>query len=86
MDKQTRTELHRALSFDIMLSPFQLLIILMKEDADPEKSQYDEYYCAIGLDEDLRWLHTNKVSQFLWFLVPHTSHLTFLLLLLVFLG
>ncbi|KAG5555984.1 hypothetical protein RHGRI_006575 [Rhododendron griersonianum] len=45
----------------------ELTIVLKKEDADPEKSQYNEYCYAGGLVEYVRWLNTDKASQFLRF-------------------
>lgn len=67
-------------SQSILSPPFQLFIVLKKEDADPEKSQYNEYCYAGGLVEYVRWLNTDKASQFLRFKFPHphTSHLPFL--------
>ncbi|KAE9465849.1 hypothetical protein C3L33_02250, partial [Rhododendron williamsianum] len=41
----------------------ELFIVLKKEDADPEKSQYNEYCYAGGLVEYVRWLNTDKASQ-----------------------
>lgn len=38
----------------------ELTIVLKKEDADPEKSQYNEYCFAGGLVEYVRWLNTDK--------------------------
>ncbi|KDP29252.1 hypothetical protein JCGZ_16641 [Jatropha curcas] len=38
----------------------KLTITLKKEDNDPEKNQYDEYYFAGGLVEYVKWLNTDK--------------------------
>ncbi|XP_052172961.1 DNA gyrase subunit B, chloroplastic/mitochondrial isoform X2 [Diospyros lotus] len=38
----------------------ELTITLKKEDADPEKCQYNEYCFAGGLVEYVRWLNTDK--------------------------
>ncbi|EEF40205.1 DNA gyrase subunit B, chloroplastic/mitochondrial [Ricinus communis] len=38
----------------------KLTITLKKEDNDPEKNQYDEYFYAGGLIEYVKWLNTDK--------------------------
>ncbi|KAF8395721.1 hypothetical protein HHK36_019671 [Tetracentron sinense] len=38
----------------------ELTITLTKEDKDPEKPQYNEYFYAGGLVEYVRWLNTDK--------------------------
>ncbi|XP_021623341.1 DNA gyrase subunit B, chloroplastic/mitochondrial isoform X2 [Manihot esculenta] len=40
----------------------KLTITLKKEDNDPEKNQYDEYFYAGGLVEYVKWLNTDKKS------------------------
>uniref|UniRef100_A0A2P2LWT5 Uncharacterized protein n=1 Tax=Rhizophora mucronata TaxID=61149 RepID=A0A2P2LWT5_RHIMU len=45
-------------------SLLQLTITLRKEDDDPEKSQYDEYYYGGGLVEYVNWLNNDKVLVF----------------------
>uniref|UniRef100_A0A2P2LWT1 DNA topoisomerase (ATP-hydrolyzing) n=1 Tax=Rhizophora mucronata TaxID=61149 RepID=A0A2P2LWT1_RHIMU len=42
----------------------KLTITLRKEDDDPEKSQYDEYYYGGGLVEYVNWLNNDKVLVF----------------------
>ena len=41
--------------------PLQLTIALKKEDSDPDKNQYNEYFYAGGLIEYVTWLNTDKV-------------------------
>ena len=41
--------------------PLQLTITLKKEDSDPDKNQYNEYFYAGGLIEYVSWLNTDKV-------------------------
>lgn len=38
----------------------KLAIALRKEDSDPEKNQYNEYFFAGGLKEYVQWLNTDK--------------------------
>ncbi|KAH9680223.1 DNA gyrase subunit B [Citrus sinensis] len=38
----------------------KLTIALRKEDSDPEKNQYNEYFFAGGLEEYVQWLNTDK--------------------------
>ncbi|XP_006477493.2 DNA gyrase subunit B, chloroplastic/mitochondrial-like isoform X3 [Citrus sinensis] len=38
----------------------ELTIALRKEDSDPEKNQYNEYFFAGGLEEYVQWLNTDK--------------------------
>ncbi|KAF5747933.1 DNA gyrase subunit B chloroplastic/mitochondrial-like [Tripterygium wilfordii] len=38
----------------------KLIITLQKEDIDPEKNQYNEYFYAGGLVEYVKWLNTDK--------------------------
>ncbi|CAL5420619.1 unnamed protein product [Camellia sinensis] len=38
----------------------EITIALKKEDTDPEKNQYSEYYYAGGLVEYVKWLNTDK--------------------------
>ncbi|XP_061364799.1 DNA gyrase subunit B, chloroplastic/mitochondrial-like isoform X2 [Gastrolobium bilobum] len=38
----------------------KLTITLQKEDSDPEKNQYNEYFYAGGLVEYVKWLNTDK--------------------------
>ncbi|GMP86458.1 hypothetical protein CsSME_00039231 [Camellia sinensis var. sinensis] len=38
----------------------KIIIALKKEDTDPEKNQYSEYYYAGGLVEYVKWLNTDK--------------------------
>lgn len=42
----------------------QVTISLKKEDEDPEKSQYTEYFYAGGLTEYVSWLNTDKVRMY----------------------
>lgn len=51
--------------------PLQLTITLRKEDNDPEKTQYNEYFYAGGLVEYVKWLNTDKVFYFFTFIVVH---------------
>lgn len=47
--------------FLLWLDILQLSITLKKEDIDPEKIQFNEYYYAGGLVEYVKWLNTDKV-------------------------
>lgn len=46
----------------------QVTISLKKEDEDPERDLYSEYFYAGGLTEYVSWLNTDKVSLALWIL------------------
>lgn len=46
----------------------QVTISLKKEDDDPERDLYSEYFYAGGLIEYVSWLNTDKVSLALWIL------------------
>lgn len=56
LDYNTIAGRARELAF---LNP-KLTITLKKEDEDPEKGQYDEYFYAGGLTEYVTWLNTDK--------------------------
>jgi hypothetical protein len=43
--------------------------VLRKEDNDPEKVQFNEYFYAGGLAEYVKWLNTDKVFFFLTLIV-----------------
>lgn len=49
----------------------QVTISLKKEDDDPERDLYSEYFYAGGLTEYVSWLNTDKVSLALWILCPN---------------
>ncbi|CAL5420672.1 unnamed protein product [Camellia sinensis] len=56
LDYSTKARRIRELAF---LNP-EITIALKKEDIDPEKNQYSEYYYAGGLVEYVKWLNTDK--------------------------
>ena len=62
---------YRLLVLNVFLYPWplQLTITLKKEDSDPEKNQYNEYYYAGGLVEYVKWLNVDKV-RFVLFHAP----------------
>lgn len=43
--------------------------MLRKEDSDPEKVQYNEYFYAGGLAEYVKWLNTDKVFYSLTYML-----------------
>lgn len=44
----------------------QVTISLKKEDDDPERDLYSEYFYAGGLTEYVSWLNTDKVRLAPW--------------------